>query len=103
MLHKKPFWFGFTPALLLVIGTIAFWTIPFPGETEGEGFFALFVIMGAFAAVTVIVFILLPFKRTRPAAYGLAAPLVLAYISAAILMMPRAGMPTDYTNTLLLL
>jgi hypothetical protein len=59
--------------------------------------------MGAFAVVTVMVFMLLPFKTTRPAAYGLAAPLVLAYVFAAIVNMRSAIVAPNYTNAAVLL
>lgn len=103
ILHQRAFLFGFISGLLLLIETIAFLTTGFPARTEGEGFIILLSLVGIFAVVTVMVFIQLPFKTTRPTAYGLAAPLVLAYVFAAILNMPHAGMPTDYTGTAVLL
>jgi hypothetical protein len=103
MLHKKPFWFGFIPGLLLLIETIAFLTTYFPARTEGEGFLVLFGLIGAFAVMTAMMFMLLPFKTTRPAAYGLATPLVLAYVFAAIVNMRSAIVAPNYTDAAVLL
>lgn len=103
MLRKKSFWFGFIPGLLLLIETTAFLTTAFPARTEGEGFLVLILLMCAFTIMTATVFMLLPFKPLRTAAYGLTAPLVLAYASAAILNIRLSAFSSDYTGVISLL